>query len=159
MIMNDRNTWVIVKIVWKTGELGGDKGLEKMCMIGLDSYVGGRKIEEKGRVVWRRKHRQNEAKKVHSFSLPFTRHGAVTLSRKSPSRKSRVREIEWGVAISWQLQSLHGCYGVCMAVTGFTSRSFSRKIPLRGSYTGEVYVMKVWPWNYPRLNIASFILS
>ena len=83
-------------------------------------YVGGRKIEEKGRVVWRRKHRQNEAKKVHSLSLPFTRHGAVTLSRKGPSRKSHVRhyfrEIEWDVTISWQLQSLHGCYGVYVAV-------------------------------------------
>ena len=37
------------------------------------------------------------------------------------------REIDWNVAISWQLWGLRGCYGFFMAVTGSTSCSFSRK--------------------------------
>ena len=38
------------------------------------------------------------------------------------------------MAISWQLQGVCGCYRVYMAVTGSTTRSFSAKIALRGSY-------------------------
>ena len=55
-------------------------------------------------------------------------------------------ETEWNVAISWQLRGLYGCYGVYLAVTGSTYRSFSRKLP-PVALMRHIY-MNVWPWHY-----------
>ena len=57
-----------------------------------------------------------------SFSLGS--YGAESADpHNSPSRcmeqfQTKFREIEWDVAISWQLQNLRGCFGVYVAVTG-----------------------------------------
>ena len=53
------------------------------------------------------------------------------------------------MAISWQLQGLRGCYmGVYVAVTGFTSHSFSQKPPCV-DLTRQIY-MKMWPLHHIR---------
>ena len=54
--------------------------------------------------------------------------------------KDNFREIEWDMAILWQLRGLRGCYGVCMDVTGSTFSS----IPYV-AHKGRYYV-KVWQW-------------
>ena len=56
------------------------------------------------------------------------------------------REIQWDVAISWQLRGVRGCYRVYVVVAGFTSHSFSRKSPCV-TLTGRLY-MYVWPLHY-----------
>ena len=49
------------------------------------------------------------------------------------------REIEKGVAISWQLRGLRDCYGVYVADIGFTSSSSARKSSCV-ALTGQIYV-------------------
>ena len=65
---------------------------------------------------------------------------------ESHEKNTSFRETEWDVATSWQLRGLCGCYVVCVAVTGSTSSSFSRKSACR-ALTGQIYARCDRAWH------------
>ena len=65
-------------------------------------------------------------------------------ARPVRATKDHFREIEWDMAMSWQLWVVHDSFRVYVAVTGSTPCSFTHKSPCM-ALPGHIYV-KVWPW-------------
>ena len=96
-----------------------------------------------------------------SFSLSFLT-AAVTPSRKSPSRRSHVRQFSqnWmGRGYLVAVTGLRGCYGISIAVTGSMSHSFFVKIRLAWLLQEKFICKRVWPYGTAKKKRPGYLVG